>query len=507
VARRSKDLCWPRHRRLSKPLHDHRAGQPFGRELKGFDALVPVYQVVGEREVSRLAARGAALTPFVGRDKEIEIPLAGWSRAISGNGQVVIVSGEAGIGKSRIAAEVCSRIRRSDPDIPLPFLYQCSPYHTNAPLYPVIKELERVAEISRSQPARENLKKLKTLLGIGERNEDRRLTLLADLLDLAPDERPPPLAVSAAVKRSLTIEALNDWVARCAHEKPLIIVFEDVQWIDPTSKLLLNRLVDWAQTAQALILITLRIENSGAEKWCEEAGLSTVDGQRRSYVTVCEVGELGAIEATHLVAAAAEGRTIPDGQLNAILTKSDGGAAGGGAAHGKCLRKNKGSEFVFSRPGPRDPGWGSMHLPRPIQGRNGEIVPMLPRRKQKVASQSTGAASALSRFRIVSWFVADSPLEGARFEPSVPRQQDLYKHRDRRGSRHRGCRLAGNWWPANHRGRVSCHQNRVHASAVSQPPEIHQAAPPISRLNGRAATAQIYRLLAKRAPILQLSPA
>jgi class 3 adenylate cyclase/tetratricopeptide (TPR) repeat protein len=294
------------------------------REIKGFDTPVPVYQVIGEREVSRFAARGAALTPFVGRDKEIEILLAGWARAISGNGQVVIVSGEAGIGKSRIAAEVCSRIRRSDPDILSPFFYQCSPYHTNAPLYPVIKELERVAEIRRSQPARENLKKLKTLLRIGERGDDRQLALLADLLDLPPDERPPPLALSAAVKRSLTIEALIDWVARCAHEKPLIIVFEDVQWIDPTSKLLLNRLVDWAQAVRALIMITLRIESSGAEKWCEEAGLSTIHGQRRSFVTICEIGELGAIEATRLAAAAAEGRTISDRQLNAILTKSDG---------------------------------------------------------------------------------------------------------------------------------------------------------------------------------------
>lgn len=71
-------------------------------------------------------------------------------------------------------------------------------------------------------------------------------------------------------------------------------------------------------------MVTLRIGNSGAEKWCEEAGLSTVDGQRRSYMTVCQVGELGAIEATRLAAAAAEGRTIPDRQLNAILTKSDG---------------------------------------------------------------------------------------------------------------------------------------------------------------------------------------
>jgi class 3 adenylate cyclase len=296
------------------------------RAIKGFDTPVPVYEVIGEREISRLAARNAALTPFVGRDKEIEVLLACSARAISGNGQVVILSGEAGIGKSRIAAEASSRIRRSNPEIPSPFFFQCSPYHTNAPLYPVIKELERAAEIIRSQPSAENLKKLEILLRVGGPDDDRRLSLIADLLDLDPDEHPPALAVSAAVRRSLTIEALNDWVARCAHEKPLIILFEDVQWIDPTSKLLLNRLADWAKTARALIVITLRIESSGAERWCEEAGLSTIGSQLRSYLTVCEVGEMSAVEATRLaaVAAAAEGRAIPDRQLNAILMKSDG---------------------------------------------------------------------------------------------------------------------------------------------------------------------------------------
>jgi transcriptional regulator with AAA-type ATPase domain len=116
------------------------------REIKGFETPVPVYQVIGEREVSRLAARSATLTPFVGRDKEIELFLARWARAISGDGQVVILAGEAGIGKSRIAAELCSRIRRSNPEIPSPFFFQCSPHHTNAPLYPVIKAFERAAE-------------------------------------------------------------------------------------------------------------------------------------------------------------------------------------------------------------------------------------------------------------------------------------------------------------------------------------------------------------------------
>jgi len=294
------------------------------RDIKGFDTPVPVYQVIGEREVSRLAARSTALTPFVGRDTEIETICARWARALSENGQVVIIAGEAGIGKSRIAAEACSQIRASDPSAPLPFFFQCSPYRTNAPLYPVIKELERLAEISRSQPVEENLKKLKTLLKVEEEGNDRPLALFADLLDLAPDDRRQTLVVSASAKRNLTIEALNDWVARCARETPLILVFEDVQWIDLTSKVLLNRLIDWAHTARTLLLITLRIESSGAENWSEEAGLSTFEGQRQSYVTVCEIGELGEADAERLAAAAAEGKTIPGAQLRAILAKSDG---------------------------------------------------------------------------------------------------------------------------------------------------------------------------------------
>jgi class 3 adenylate cyclase/tetratricopeptide (TPR) repeat protein len=293
------------------------------QEIKGFDTPVPVYQVIGEREISRLAARNAALTPFVGRDQEIELILDRWARATSCDGQVVIVAGEAGIGKSRIAAEAASRIRRSDPDTPSPLLFQCSPYHTNAPLFPVIKELERVAEIRQSQLEPEKLDRLRTLLRVDGGDDDRRLLLIADLLDLDVNEHLPPIAVSAMVKRSLTIEALKDWVASCAREKPLIIVFEDVQWIDPTSRLLLNLLVDWAKTARALIVITLRIESPGAERWCEEAGLSALGSERRSHVSLREIGELGEVEATRLAAAAA-GETIPEHQLIAIVTKSDG---------------------------------------------------------------------------------------------------------------------------------------------------------------------------------------
>ena len=299
------------------------------RALKGFARPVSVYRVIGERDVSRLEARSAAPTPFVGRNKETEILLQCWERAVSGNGQVVFISGEAGIGKSRIAAEVRARIRRRsrerDVDTPSPLIFQCSPYHANAPLHPIIRQLERLAQIKRSDAGREKLDKLETLLGGNDPEHCQTVSLFADLLGLEPNERDPHLAVSSTVKRHLTIEALRDWCASRSKDRALVIAFEDVQWIDPTSKLFLNRLVNWAKNARVLITITLRTDSiTSADAFLEGSGLVTAGSRCPSHITVCEIRELGDVEAKQLMAAAAEGSAISQRQWDAVLAKSEG---------------------------------------------------------------------------------------------------------------------------------------------------------------------------------------
>jgi class 3 adenylate cyclase/predicted negative regulator of RcsB-dependent stress response len=299
------------------------------RDLKGFTQPVPIYQIIGEREVTRLEARSAALSQFIDRDKEIEILLECWQRAVSGNGQVVIISGEAGIGKSRIAAELAACIRRTgrgrSGEISSPLIFQCSPFHSNASLHPIIRQLERLAEIGRLDAQREKFDKLNDLLGQHYPERYQTISLVGDLLGLEPDERYPPLTVSPAVKRHLTIEALRDWCAFRGKDHPLLIVFEDVQWIDPTSKLFLNRLVNWAKNARVLITITVRTDSgTSAAKFLEEAGLVTAYGRRSSHITICEIRELSDVEAKQLVAAVAEGRGISQMQFDAVVTKSEG---------------------------------------------------------------------------------------------------------------------------------------------------------------------------------------
>ena len=131
------------------------------QQLKGFSRPMAAYQVVGEREISRLMARSTAQTPFVGRDAEIAMLLAAWQSVAAGSGRVVIIAGEAGIGKSRIAAEAYRRIDHGAAALPSALLFQCSPYHVNEPLYPIVKELQRTARLDRAAEPRENFDRLR----------------------------------------------------------------------------------------------------------------------------------------------------------------------------------------------------------------------------------------------------------------------------------------------------------------------------------------------------------
>jgi tetratricopeptide (TPR) repeat protein len=295
------------------------------RSLKGFDRPVAVYEVIAEREISRLEARSTALTPFVNRATEITLLRECWDHVVSGRGQVVIIAGEAGIGKSRIAAELRARvIAEQRPVSAVPALiFQCTPYHANAALYPIIRQLERQAEISKLDSDDEKLAKLEALLPDGEPEGRDAVLLLASLLGCRVTAASPVLALGAAARRLLTLEAVRDWCAWRARGAPQMIVFEDAQWIDPTSKLLLSRLADWARNAQVLIMVTLRVDSgSGTEPFLHDVGFA--GDLRPPHVSICELRELDAAGTTELMGAAAEGRSISPAQLNTVLEKSEG---------------------------------------------------------------------------------------------------------------------------------------------------------------------------------------
>jgi class 3 adenylate cyclase len=307
-------------RQLAGEAFDYRDLGP--QQLRGFSRPITAYWVVGEREVTRLAARTAAPTPFVGRNAEIAMLLASWQSTASGRGRVVIIAGEAGIGKSRIVAETWCRIHQGAASLPTVSSFQCSPYHVNEPLYPIIKELRRTARLDWSVGPNENFDRLADAVAEGGVAEPHAVALLGDLLGLGADDRFAPPSAGAAVKRDLTLEAVRGWLARRAMRgSGIFIAFEDAQWADPTTRHLLGRIARWAGDAPALVVITLRTEKSPAGNFVGELGLA--EGTPR-HIHICEIRELDPAEARQLANAAAESRPLGDARLAAVLARSEG---------------------------------------------------------------------------------------------------------------------------------------------------------------------------------------
>jgi class 3 adenylate cyclase/tetratricopeptide (TPR) repeat protein len=294
--------------------------------LKGFTAPVTAWQVMGLREVTRLEARGVALTPFVNRQQEIDLLLDGWRRASAGEGQVIALVGQGGIGKSRLIAEAMSRIGGETAPGQAPIVLQYSPFHSNTPLYPVVRHLVRQAGIAAEDPQALKRDKLVRLWGDAPAARES-LPLIVDLVGIAPDPTEPPLQLGPVVKRHRTFEALVDWFALRGPPGAATIVFEDVQWIDPTSRLLLRRLIDAAKAARIFIVLTLRTaQRSEADRILGEVGLADLDAGAAAHVMVCELRELEADHGRALAraAAASRGGGVAGAQLDVVLAKSGG---------------------------------------------------------------------------------------------------------------------------------------------------------------------------------------
>ena len=248
--------------------------------------------------------------------------LASWQSTVSGSGQVVVIAGEAGIGKSRIAAEARGRIHQVAAGLATALSFHCSPYHVNEPLYPIIKELRRSARLDWAAEPRENFDRLADAVAEGRVAEPHAVALFGDLLGLGTDDRFPPPSAGAAVKRDLTLDAVHDWLGRRAvRGGGLFIVFEDAQWADPTTKHLLGRIARWAGIAPAMVVITLRTEKFTAGNFVSEIGLA--DGGSR-HVHIREIRELDPAEARQLANAASESRPLDDARLAAVLACSEG---------------------------------------------------------------------------------------------------------------------------------------------------------------------------------------
>ena len=278
-------------------------------EIKGFGGRQRIWQMLGRSGVlSRFEALRSRATPLIGREEEIELLRRRWRQAEGGEGQVVLIAGEAGIGKSRLTAALFEELA-SEPHTRL--RYFCSPHHTDSALYPIIGQLEHVAGFAPNELQSAKLDKLDTLLSqVATPAED--CSLIAELLSLGgTDQRYPALDLAPQIRKERTLAALMRQLEVFAQRQSVLIVFEDVHWIDPTSLELLDRIVERLRTLPALLLVTFRPEFTGP--WI---------GQ--SHVTTLALRRLGARDSAALAGHVSGNYALSAEVLDEIVGRADG---------------------------------------------------------------------------------------------------------------------------------------------------------------------------------------
>jgi class 3 adenylate cyclase len=229
-----------------------------GRHLKGISGTVRAWAALRPASVeSRFdALHASGLTELVGRDEELELLIRRWSKAKGGEGQVALLSGEPGIGKSRLTATLLERLAL-EPHTRL--RYFCSPQHADSALYPIINQMERAAGFAYNDTAQAKLDKLDTLLA-QSLTPGQDAALIADMLLLPSDGRYASLELDPQRQRQKTLEALTRQLEALSRSNPTLMIFEDAHWVDPTSLELLSRVVDRIRTLGVLLIVTYRPE-------------------------------------------------------------------------------------------------------------------------------------------------------------------------------------------------------------------------------------------------------
>jgi class 3 adenylate cyclase len=226
------------------------------KELKGISAPVRAFAALRPAAVeSRFEAfHKSVLTDLVGREEELELLLRRWSKAKTGKGEVVFLSGEAGIGKSRLTIALLEHLA-SEPHTRV--RHFCSPQHTSSALFPIIRQMERAAGFAQNASPKEKLDKLDDLLRRSS-TPPEDAALIAEMLSIANDGRYPALELSPQQRRRKTLEALTAQLEALARFNPVLMIFEDLQWIDPTSLEVLDITVNRIKTLPALLIVTVR---------------------------------------------------------------------------------------------------------------------------------------------------------------------------------------------------------------------------------------------------------
>jgi class 3 adenylate cyclase/tetratricopeptide (TPR) repeat protein len=315
IAARLQGLAEPDTVVMSEATHKLVQGlfeyQDWGPQtLKGVSTPVSVYRVLGESETQsrfEVAVR-TGLTPLVGRDEELGVLRGCWEQAKAGTGQVVLLSGEPGIGKSRLVqtlkdqalAEGATRIE-----------VRCSPYHQNSAFSPLIAHLQRFLQFAPQDPPQTKLAQLQHSLAPYRFPEAETLPLLAALLSLPPPEDAPPLTLSPQKQKQKTQEALVAWLVEEAENAVVYCVWEDLHWIDPSSLEVLTLLLDQVPTTRLLALLAFRPD-------------FTPPWRPHASITQLTLNRLGRSEVEAMVEKVTGNKALPPEVLQQIVHKTDG---------------------------------------------------------------------------------------------------------------------------------------------------------------------------------------
>ena len=279
------------------------------KDLKGIAGPVRAWATLraSSAEGRFEAMHTSDLTDLVGREEEAELLLRRWSKAAIGEGQVVLLSGEAGIGKSRLTAALLERLA-SEPHTRL--RYFCSPQHTDSAFYPIIGQMERAAGLAPNDAAQGKLDKLDAVLAQTSTSKQDAV-LFAEMLSLPNDGRYPALDLAPQQRRQKTLEALTVQLAGLASQRPVLMIFEDAHWTDPTSLEAFGRAVDRIKTLPALLIVTFRPEFNAP--WVGQP-----------HVTTLTLNRLGERDAATIIDHLVGNKELPAGVMAEIVERTDG---------------------------------------------------------------------------------------------------------------------------------------------------------------------------------------
>lgn len=279
------------------------------KDLKGISGPVQAWAALRASSVeSRFEALHAtASTALFGREEELDILLRRWSKAKTGEGQVVLLSGEPGIGKSGLTAALLERVS-AEPHTRL--RYFCSPQHTESAFHPILSQMQRAAGLAQDESAGAKLDRLDAMLAQTSTDADSR-ALFAEMLSLPNDGRYPALNLTPQQRRQRTMEALITQIESLSRARPVLITFEDVHWIDPTSLEALSRLIERIANLQVLLVVTFR--PNFVPPWIG-----------RPHVMSLTINRLAKQDVGAIIDRIAGGKTMPAGIRQDILERADG---------------------------------------------------------------------------------------------------------------------------------------------------------------------------------------